>query len=388
MSGTLPILAVTAGLGGNVAVGTSLTFVSTPPGLGTTATVAAGGISGGDDAWTNARWAREICNALRARAGSGNVPQILQLCASVAGVEQAFVYPALRGSGTLDIIITTSAASGTRTPSTILLAKVAATLRFGTRAGSEMIPGLPDDVFENTVVSGAVPVSVDATIGLQASTVNPWAAWPVSHASDNATWWAVSASASLLSFTVTAASGVPAGPAIGNAIGIFFPSVGIVRGIITSSTPGAPGSFAVTVASWSTTPLEPTVPVGSTVLPWNANLPKIVGAPVAPSRAPSGALGDYFAGLGPGEMTPLTADDVTRRCRWPRQSDTNPITGEIEWPTDVAGRLLARIYDATDSQLVTLAAVNVTTPAVPAAAYLGTPPAILVPRTIVVLPTP
>ena len=375
------IVATSVGVTGDAEPGTTLEFLSVPPGVNPVATVVS--LSGGGDAWSNAKWASEILKALRARAGGGNIPQLLALCMAIPGVEQAFVYPALRGSGTLDFCIVTSAASGSRVAGVSLLGKVTAALRFGAKAiGGDMIFGLPADVFENTSVAAATAQSVDVTLGYQASLVNPWAAWPASKASDSSTWW--TASGSVSSFTVSG-SVLMLGPAPGSEIAIFFPSVGFVKGTITSSTAGGPGTYTITVA-WQTTPAETSIPTGTIVMPWNPMLPKLAGAPVSGSLSLSGAIFDYFAGLGPGEATTLLPEDVTRRCRWPRQSDTDPITGEIEWPTDIGGRLLANVYAATDTPSVTLVSASATTPFVPASAFIGTPPSILVPGSMVVLP--
>lgn len=380
------VVALTAGAAGNADAGTVLEFVATPPGVNPQATVVS--ISGGDSAWSNARWAAEIQRSLRARAGGGNVPQVLKLCACIPGVEQAFVYPALRKGGSLDVVVLTSAASGSRVAGRSLLSKVSAALRFGARAiGGDFVHGIPCDVYENTSVAPAVEQSVDLLVGMRASLVNAWARWPASSAADPQTWYTVGGSAGIGSMSVDPGLSVAGvAPVVGSQIAVFFPSVGYAKATILNVI--GPSPWTVSVGPWSPTPTETAVPVGSVISPWNAMLPRLAGPMASGSNALSGAVYDFFASLGPGEATALTADDVTRRCRWPRQSDTNPITGEIEWPTDVGGRLSARVYDATDVTDVTLAAMNGTsfTPSVPAAAFIGTPPSILVLRTLVVLP--
>ena len=128
----------------------------------------------------------------------------------------------------------------------------------------------------------------------------------------------------------TGASVAGAAPVVGSYIGVYFPSVGYVRAKVLNVI--GPSPWTVTVSAWSTTPTETTVPTYSVISPWNANLPKLFGPPSAGSNVLSGAVFDYLASLGPGEMTPLTTDDVTRRCRWPRSTPT-PSPPGTRWAT-------------------------------------------------------
>jgi hypothetical protein len=172
-------------------------------------------------------------------------------------------------------------------------------------------------------------------------------------------------------------------------IGAFFPSVGIAKTRILSVTPVGP-DWRLTVQPWSPAPSDAAPLVGTTLVPWNSQLLYLCGAPRPGSRALSGAVPDYFAALGPGEMTPLTAKDTTRRRRWPRITDTDPLTGRVEWPTDVTARLAAAIADATDAVDLDVRAMPgfAPTPFVPLAAYIGAPPSILALSNVHVIPVP
>jgi len=400
LTATAYVVANDAGKASDATSGTILDFETTPPSVDPSATVIS--ISGGDDAWNNTRWASEILKRMRARPGSGNVPHILSLCGSVPAVEQAFVYPALRGRGTLDVVIvTSSAATGTtgtsaRVAGTDLINKAQGALQYGVRApGGDFISGIPGDVYANTAVHAAVPQETILRIEYRASKANPFDVWPpfgvgFSVPSNFNTWYRLGLTPTSPFTTIRVTkpiSGTVVAPVVDQLVGLFFPDVGYCKSQILGVVDG--GAFwTLTVSTWlasdESSPETP-APAGAIVVPWNAMLTRIAGAPLESSAALTGALGDYFAVLGPGEMTSLTATDTQRRIRWPRVSDTNPITGLVEWPTDVNSRLVSAIVRATDVLDLVVYALDsglavdddLKTPAVPVPAFLGTPPSIL-----------
>jgi len=386
LSATVNAIAQEAGTGPNASPGTSLTLESPPPGFNPKAVVVS--ISGGDNAWDRKRWADEIMKTMRSRPGAGNIAHVLALANAVAGVEQAFVYPALRGSGTLDVIVVTSQASGSRVAGTALLNRVLGALQFGIKeSGGVFLPGIPEDVFKNTKVSAAVEEDCTLTVAFEASQQNPFTAWPPQGSGyvDFAvatTWYKVSSASSATSFVVGQPStGTIVSPVAGDEIGLYFPSVGFVKGIIGTVT--GTGPWTLSISSWSTTPTD-SPNVGAVLAPWCSQLPKI--ATVA-SGVQSGAVMDYFAALGPGEMTGLTSDDVTRRRRWPRVGDFSPYDGSALWPTDISKRMISLLSSQTDGLDFDVSATP-DYPAVPAAPYIdaGAPPGILVPYQINVIP--
>ena len=393
LSATCYIVALDPGVGGNCDPGTVLQFTSPPPGLNPVLTV--GTVAGGDSAWSNARWAKEILRRMRQAPRAGNVAHFIELGLCIPGVEQTFVYPALRGRGTMDVVLTTSAASGSRVAGTSLLTRYLGALMFGARAqGGEFIPSIPEDVFENTNVSAVVAQPTSVLISAKASTANPFASWPPYGApyaipGAETRWYKVSASTSATSFTVDVpGTGTPVAPTAGKVIGLFFPSVGFVKGTIIGVSGGGP--WVVTVSGWSdSTPTETSVAPGTVVTPWSTQLPLIAGPAPSGSLQLSGAVPAYFAALGPGEMTPLTSGDTTRRCRWPRTTDTDPLTGSAEWPTDLTARFATAIANATYFADLTADARSgyAKTPDVPIGAYIGAPPYVLTLGTIAVIPT-
>jgi hypothetical protein len=393
LEGTAYVVALQTGSGSDADFGTVLTFESPPAGVDSAGTVVT--ISGGDAAWSNSRWASEILKRLRRAPLAGNVPHVLALCNAIPGVEQTFVYPCLRGSGTLDVVILTSAASGTRVAGTVLLAKVLGALQVGATApGGAFIGGIPEDVFRNTTVAAAIEQIADIRLDYEASAANPWESWPPFGTGyvvpgTSTSWYVTTGTPTNASFRIAfPVSGTSVAPTVGDYIGAFFDDHGFCKTRIASVVTA--GSYwTVTVDGWTdsngTAPAT-TLDTGVTILPWNPQLVNIAGAPAEGSNALSGAVPDYLAALGPGEMTALTADDVTRRRRWPRTSDTSPITGEVEWPTDVTSRLTSAVLRATDAIDLTLT-VSPSTPTVPNSAYIGSPPKVLVLGTLNVIPT-
>lgn len=396
LTGTAYVVALQTGAASDAQAGTVLTFEATPPGVDSNATVVS--ISGGDSAWGDARWAIEIGKRMRQTPLAGNVPHILALCATIPGVEQAFCYPSLRGSGTEDVVVVTSAASGTRVAGTALLAKVLGALATGAIAtGGTFLAGLSEDVFRNTVVAAAVEQDTDLRVDFAASAANAWEAWPPHGAGymvpgTEATWYKIGAVTSNASFSVTKpGSGTVVAPAAGQYLGAWFEGHGFCKTKITGLLDTG-AAWTLTVETWVDSNGDApatTLAVDTPIVPWCAMLPKLAGAPVDGSLALSGIVPGFFAGLGPGEMTALTADDVTRRRRWPRTTDTNPITGELDWPSDVGSRLLGAILRGTDGSSATVTIIGGTsaTPDVPEAAYIGAPPSVLVLRKLVVIPT-
>jgi uncharacterized phage protein gp47/JayE len=393
--GVIYVIALQPGAGSDADSSITLTFEGTPAGVNPEAVVIS--ISGGDSAWSDTRWASEIAKRIRATPRGGNIAHVRALCLAIAGVEEAFVYPALRGAGTIDVVILTSAATGSRIAGTTLLAQVVGALQNGVVAPgtTDYIGGLEESLFRNTNVSACNELQVAPLVSYQASAANDWESWPPfgpgsMDPTDPDTWYVLdSTPTSLTTFDVTKPiTGAPATPEVGSIISMFFESVGFAKAKIVTVLDTGP-LWRIGVDAWSPKPTA-FPPIGREVIPWNPELPALCGPPVTGSQALSGAIPDYFASLGPGEMTALTVDDDTRRRRWPRTTDVNPITAEVDWPTDITGRLAGAILRATDARDVQLSVMgdSVSTPPVPHAAYIGAPPTALVLGVPRVIPIP
>jgi uncharacterized phage protein gp47/JayE len=382
LAATANVIAVDPGSAADADPGTSLTLESPPPGFNPKAVVVS--ISGGDDAWDKKRWADEILKVIRSRPMAGNIAHVLAIANAVAGVEQAFVYPALRGSGTLDVVVVTSQNSGTRVAGTALLNRVAGALQFGVQeSGGVFLPGIPEDVYKNTRVHAAVEEDCTLNIGYKASKQNPFAAWPPTvDFNDEDSWYKVTSATSATLFVVGVPSvGTPVAPVAGDEISIYFDSVGFVKGVI-GAVSGA-GPWTITMASWSTTPSD-APNVNAVVTPWSSQLQ---GIATFTKGKRAGAAMDYFATLGPGEMIGLTEDDVTRRRRWPRVGDKSPYDGAALWPTDMSKRMIALLAQQTDGVDFDISS-SPQSPSVPSGSHLdaGAPPSILTPYQINVIP--
>jgi uncharacterized phage protein gp47/JayE len=413
LTATINVVASASGAGYDVDDGTTLTLSNPPPGVNVNAIVIS--LGGGADPQTPAQWAQSILQVRRSRPAAGNISQIQALCDSCVGVEKSFPYPALRGPGTLDVVVTTSASSATRVAGTTLLSRVVGAIQSGIQGSSGvMIPGIPDDVFENTSVNAVNPQPTTIVLSYEASVNNPFDVWPATiSGSDPLTWYAVVGSTGLSQFYVLVpVGGSPTAPVAGNTIGVFFQSKGFCYAQIlytATATFSGMSTWAITVGAWSASdgsaPTEAAVPFppsatyatpaaaiaagGATVAPWCSQLYALAGAPLSPSLALTGAIPTYFAGLGPGEMTALTADDVVRRRRFPRPTDIDPATGTVSWPTDVTGRLTGAILDATDANDASIAPFTGSyfTPTVPSGPVLGQAPWLLTLSTVIVCPS-
>lgn len=106
-TGTVTLTAVNAGTAGNLSAGTVLTWDSASIGfLQRTLTIGVGGLTGGteDDTWEEVR-ARLLLKLKTSPVGT-NWAQIREWALeSTSSVARAFVYPAVRGPGTVDVCI-------------------------------------------------------------------------------------------------------------------------------------------------------------------------------------------------------------------------------------------------------------------------------------------
>jgi hypothetical protein len=383
LTATVYIRALKAGPGANAVANTVLNFNGPPLGVDTKATV--NSLKGGQDEWTIAEWAEAILRRMRQAIRPGNAAHYQALGAAVGGIEQVFVYGAIRGSGKTDVVLVTSAASGSRVASSAQLALFSGAMLTGVQLSeSEFISGIPTELAANTVLYTAVPQPVKLIVKAQASVGNPFAVWPpMVDPANTASWYSVTSSTSTAQMVVTKpTSGTPVNPQAGQVIGAYFPSVGFAKATILNVVTTV-SDWTLTVSSWSPTPTETTVPL-EPITPWCSQLPLLAGAPVTGSKALSGAVPDFFSRLGPGEMVTLTTalTDKWKRRRDPFIGSINPMTGAADWPVGLTARLSSAITGATDWVDASFAprAGYTTTPAV------GIPPSILTLASIAVFP--
>jgi len=103
---TLAAGATTSGSVTNAASGTSLTLMSPPPGVNSTATIVS--MVGGTDDETYAELLGRLLDVIQRPPAGGNQWDFRRWAMNVDGVTAAYVYPLRRGLGTCDIVITAS----------------------------------------------------------------------------------------------------------------------------------------------------------------------------------------------------------------------------------------------------------------------------------------
>ncbi|MDD4930466.1 MAG: baseplate J/gp47 family protein [Gallionella sp.] len=104
-AGSLPIMAASAGVAGNLPVSAVLSFIAAPVGVQSSATITA--LSGGTNMESDAELAIRILDEIRNPPSGGSVADYKRWAKEVPGVTDAYVFPARRGGGTVDVAIET-----------------------------------------------------------------------------------------------------------------------------------------------------------------------------------------------------------------------------------------------------------------------------------------
>lgn len=100
---TVAIEALVGGSDGNQDVGTPLTLVNAVAGVNATATVATGGLNGGDDQESLANWRGRLLDRIRQPPQGGAAYDYRTWAKTVPGVTRVWVFPLNRGRGTVDV---------------------------------------------------------------------------------------------------------------------------------------------------------------------------------------------------------------------------------------------------------------------------------------------
>ncbi len=124
--GTLTVAAQTTvpGAVGNMALGDALTVEGYVAGLDGTATVAAGGFTGGADAESDPSLLARLLNHIQQPPAGGNANDYAQWALAVPGVASAYVYPLRQGLGTVTVVVLTSGSGAARIPGAPLVTAV------------------------------------------------------------------------------------------------------------------------------------------------------------------------------------------------------------------------------------------------------------------------
>jgi len=99
---TLALEAVEPGSNGNTESGSTLTFISTPPGVNSSAALTSN-LTGGTDIETEASLLARLLERIKSPPHGGNSEDYIQWALAVPGVTRAWVYPKEMGAGTVTV---------------------------------------------------------------------------------------------------------------------------------------------------------------------------------------------------------------------------------------------------------------------------------------------
>ncbi len=100
---TVPVLAVTAGASSNTAAGVTLVLLSPVSGVQSQATVAAGGLVGGDDVESDERLLARLLQRIQNPPQGGSAADYVQWALEVPGVTRVWVAPLEMGAGIVTV---------------------------------------------------------------------------------------------------------------------------------------------------------------------------------------------------------------------------------------------------------------------------------------------
>ena len=330
----VPIVGVDTGPTTNQDAGTVLQWSAPRPGCGPTAVVVAqsdgSGLSGGRNIETDAELQERIRDWNANQPASGNAAAYQAACLEVPGVtvQQAFVYPATLGPGTIGIALTMPPAypGASRLPNAAQLAQVLANItgRFPEDDGVFMMLTLA----ENWDLCLGVDWTDDAAAW---ANISPWPSYHSLAAAAGSGAVIVQAATDPTHFileTNDADYSTCGDPAVGTVIGFYDPTYRVFRRKqISSVTGGGPWTIVCTTANAASDSTYTPV-VGQRCCPWSDSLDLLV-PPIL----------SYFGTLGPGEQQLIFTDEGARQRRYP--------LSPRYWPHEISGaRILRDILDS------------------------------------------
>lgn len=302
-AGTAPTVLVRAvGVGEetNQDATTSITWdLGTFGALKAEAKVDTGGLEDGTDEDDDDDLRDRLLRKLKSPGVGGNFSQVADWAEeSTAAVEVAYVYPAVRGPGTLDVVVT--AAGGDRTLSSATVATVAAYV-------AAQMPGFCD-INTTTVNAQAVDVVLNATLPLPQNAGGSGGGWL------DAAPWPSTADTPLAKVTAVAGSTITVNstsadpPVVGKRFALWDPDEEAMTQLTIATVGGVSGAYVITPAE----PLPSWVVTGMYCSAAAGNLDTYAGEFLA-----------QMLRLGPGEKTADTAI-LPRGRRNPPPDVSNP----------------------------------------------------------------
>lgn len=346
----IPIVGIDTGPETNLPSGTVLSWSTPPPGLGKAATVIADDDGNGLIDGRAEETADDIRRRIKteqqdpsAAANAAHVSRLVKDAGRALGIaiEECFVFPAIKGPGTMAFCFTLRPAKpgGSRAPSPIQIAQVLA-----------FITGpVPED-------DGAIACSI-LEVGVTTVLAVDWGPGAVGWA-DASPWplapdaFQVSAVTSAVLFNVSSVAGSPVAPQIGQTFAFYDARNGLFVekrvGAVSSLGGGAWQITCDTTNNASDTGYTPSV--AQRLCPWSDSLNDLV----VPMQL-------EFGKLGPGEMLASPFDAGLRGKRLPTST-----------PTVFPNGLRHKMVDVV-AELPSVADAIWTSPSVPFAAPVGSP---------------
>lgn len=289
------IIGIDVGKATNLAAGEVLTWVSPPGASAATCVVDIAGLTNGQEPDNDARLRERLEKSLQNPPGGANWSQVRQWAEEAsAGVEDAYVYPAVHGPGTVHCAITIAGDvdnNYSREAPTALTDKV----RLGILAEHPD----PADIFVSTVVHQPASIAIKLGLADPASAggdgggwidATPWPSGPT-----YVTAVVTASKFTLLAFTT---------PGVGRSIAFWDATAAIFRHAKVLAYTGSSGAYTITIDE-----AFPTIGVDAFVCPDAEQLDEY-----------GRILCESFATLGPGQRTASTG----RQVRHPVVSSDDP----------------------------------------------------------------
>jgi uncharacterized phage protein gp47/JayE len=314
---SVEVIAVEAGASTNIGAGTRLTWDSATIGnLDPIATVGTGGLEGGAEADNDDRLRERLLLKLAFPGVGGNWSQVVDWAEeSTSSVEAAYCYPAVRGPGSYDVVVTKVGGDRSLGPTTIGIV---------TNYIAARMPG-QNDLNVTSVTAEYVDVIIEADLPLPQSVGGAGGGWL-----DPAPWPSETVKVtSYNSSTGVATCNATVSPVVSNRIAIWDPdavdaagnSAPRMREYTITSVGGVSGAYTFAVQG------------GFGFTPTNA----YVSAGAVHMAEYGQDLLAQFALLGPGEKS--NAPEVVPRGR--RQPST-----DVQAPSAISNNLLAKVVNA------------------------------------------
>lgn len=350
----IPITAIDTGAATNLAAGKTLRWVSPPPFVSATATVAEGGLTGGVDQETYEGLRTRVLEKIRNPPGGGNWSQLNQAAEdSTVAVQKSFAFPACNGPATVHIAVVSAPTEFDKSRDVnglVLSSKVTPAIQAVVPEYFELLVTTVENQYTDVAIGISIP---SATTASPPGTGGGWLdanPWPV-YTSVN--YSQVTAVTSSTQFTVTA----NVAPIVGTSQICWVSPLDwkLYRGTVLSYT-GSNPSYTITIDTAFTG-----ITTGCFIFPDAELMQDYVDT-----------LLEAFANLGPGQKTNLSGV-LPRAYR-------RPLTTE-SWPSDLNDQVLRRLTDNNDTILS--ASYNYRSSSSPSLPALITDdPYILVPRNL------